>query len=181
MRKKHWPQTGGIPSRCPQRLPLRRCLLPDPGRAGHHHAARLPLENKRWRGRSYGRLATHHYRVALKGRLNLVRERYDNVIVALRDDKGCAQLKQIITGSFRTPKVGVVSAVESFADPILHLYGKAKRFVQGGKCEVFITVPWSNPVDTLLGTATRHFSVPRKESNKVRIKAATNPSQTYFR
>jgi hypothetical protein len=36
-----------------------------------------------------------------------------------------------------SPKVGVVSAVESFADPILHLYGKAKRFVQGGKCEVF--------------------------------------------
>ena len=82
-------------------------------------------------------LATHHYRVALKGKLNLVSERYDNVIVALLDDKGCAQLKQSITGSFGTPKVGVVSAVESLADPILHLYGKAKRFVQGGKCEVF--------------------------------------------
>jgi uncharacterized protein involved in outer membrane biogenesis len=82
-------------------------------------------------------LATHHYRVALKGKLNLVNERYDNVIVALLDDKGCAQLKQSITGSFGTPKVGVVSAVESLADPILHLYGKAKRFVQGGKCEVF--------------------------------------------
>jgi hypothetical protein len=82
-------------------------------------------------------LATHHYRVALRGKLNLVNERYDNVIVALLDDKGCAQLKQSITGSFGTPKVGVVSAVESLADPILHLYGKAKRFVQGGKCEVF--------------------------------------------
>ena len=82
-------------------------------------------------------LATHHYRVALRGKLNLANERYDNVIVALLDDKGCAQLKQSITGSFGTPKVGVVSAVESLADPILHLYGKAKRFVQGGKCEVF--------------------------------------------
>lgn len=82
-------------------------------------------------------LATHHYRVALKGKLNLVSERYDNVIVALLDDKGCAQLKQSISGSFGAPQVGVVSAVESLADPILHLYGKAKRFVQGGKCEVF--------------------------------------------
>jgi AsmA protein len=125
-------------------------------------------------------LATQHHRVALKGKLNLVNERYDNVIVALLGDKGCAQ-QQSITGSFGTPKVGAVSVVESFADPILHHYGKAKRFVQGGKCEVFITVPWSNPVDTLLGTATRHFSVPRKESNKVWIKAATNPSQTYLR
>ena len=84
-------------------------------------------------------LATHRYRVALKGKLNLVSERYENVIVALLDDKGCAQLKQSISGSFGDPQVGVVSAVNSLADPILHLYRKAKRFVQGGKCEVFYT------------------------------------------
>jgi len=82
-------------------------------------------------------LATHHYRVALKGKLNLVSERYENVIVALLDDKGCAQLKQSISGSFGAPQVGTVSAVKSLADPILHLYRKAKRFVQGDKCEVF--------------------------------------------
>ncbi|MBP1746122.1 MAG: AsmA family protein, partial [Deltaproteobacteria bacterium] len=82
---------------------------------------------------------THRYRVALKGKLNLVSERYENVIVALLDDKGCAQLKQSISGSFGDPQVGVVSAVNSLADPILHLYRKAKRFVQGGKCEVFYT------------------------------------------
>ena len=82
-------------------------------------------------------LATYHYRVALKGKLNLVNERYDNVIVALLDDKGCAQLKQSISGSFGAPQIGAVSAVESLADPILHLYRKTKRFVQGGKCEVF--------------------------------------------
>jgi len=82
-------------------------------------------------------LATHHHRVALKGKLNLVSERYDNVIVALLDDKGCAQLKQSISGSFAAPQIGAVSAVESLADPILHLYRKTKRFVQGGKCDVF--------------------------------------------
>ena len=82
-------------------------------------------------------LATRGHRVALKGKLNLVTERYDNVIVALLDGKGCTQLKQGITGSFSAPQVGVVSAMESLADPILHLYRKAKRFVQGGKCEVF--------------------------------------------
>lgn len=84
-------------------------------------------------------LATRHYRVALKGKLNLVSERYENVIVALLDDKGCAQLKQNISGPFGAPQVGTVSAVKSLADPILHLYRKAKRFVQGGKCEVFYT------------------------------------------
>ena len=49
-------------------------------------------------------LATHHNRVALKGKLNLVSERYDNVTVALLDDKGCAKFKQTITGSFNSPR-----------------------------------------------------------------------------
>lgn len=81
--------------------------------------------------------ATAHNRVALRGRLNLVSERYDNVTVALLDDKGCAKLKQSISGPFDAPKVGTVSAVQSLAEPIFGLYRKAKRFVQGGKCEVF--------------------------------------------
>ncbi|MFZ3137970.1 MAG: AsmA family protein [Thermodesulfovibrionales bacterium] len=82
-------------------------------------------------------LATHHNRVALKGKLDLVSERYDNVIVALLDDKGCAKFKQRISGSFGSPQVSAVSAVESLAGPIFNLYRKAKRFIQGGKCEVF--------------------------------------------
>jgi uncharacterized protein involved in outer membrane biogenesis len=81
--------------------------------------------------------ATPHNRVALKGRLNLVSERYDNVTVALLDDKGCAKLKQSISGPFGAPNVGAVSAVQSLAEPIFNLYRKAKRFIQGGRCEVF--------------------------------------------
>lgn len=82
-------------------------------------------------------LATHHNRVALKGKLNLVSERYDNVIVALLDDKGCAKFTQGISGTFGSPQIGAVNAVESLAGPIFKLYRKAKKFVQGGKCEVF--------------------------------------------
>ncbi|MGD0274773.1 MAG: AsmA family protein [Syntrophales bacterium] len=82
-------------------------------------------------------LATRHNRVALKGKLDLVSERYDNVIVALLDDKGCAKFKQSIVGSFGSPQVGAVSAVESLVGSISDLYRKANRFVQGGKCEVF--------------------------------------------
>jgi len=82
-------------------------------------------------------LATNHNRVALKGKLDLVSERFDNVTVALLDDKGCALFKQTISGPFDNPRAGTVSAVESLAGPFFNLYGKAKRFVQGGKCEVF--------------------------------------------
>ena len=82
-------------------------------------------------------LATRHNRVALKGKLNLGSERFDNVTVALLDDKGCPMVKQTISGSFENPRPGTVSAVESLAGPFFGLYRKAKRFVQGGKCEIF--------------------------------------------
>ena len=82
-------------------------------------------------------LATHHNRVALKGKLNLLSERYENVIVALLDDKGCAKFTQSISGSFGSPRIGAVNAVESVAGPFINLYSKAKRLAQGGKCEIF--------------------------------------------
>jgi AsmA protein len=82
-------------------------------------------------------LATRHHRAALKGKLNLVKERYDNVVVALLDEKGCPTFEQSISGSFSSPSTGPVSAIESLAGPIIDLYRKAKRFAQAGKCEVF--------------------------------------------
>lgn len=81
--------------------------------------------------------ATRHNRVALKGKLNLVSEQYDNVIVALLDDKGCARFKQGINGPFRSPRIGAVSSLETLLGPILNLYRKATGIVQGEKCEVF--------------------------------------------
>jgi uncharacterized protein involved in outer membrane biogenesis len=82
-------------------------------------------------------LATLHNRIALKGRLNLVSERYDNVTVALLDEKGCAKFEQSIVGSFGSPQIGAVSAVASLTGPITDFYKKAKRFFQVGSCEVF--------------------------------------------
>jgi hypothetical protein len=57
--------------------------------------------------------------------------------VALLDDKGYVKFKQGISGLFGSPQVGKVSTVESLGGPISNLYRKAKRFIQGGKCEVF--------------------------------------------
>ena len=82
-------------------------------------------------------LATRRNRVALRGKLNLVSERYDNVTVALLDDKGCVKSKQTITGPFNNPQVGVVSAVESLGGSVMNLYRKGKQLVHAGQCEVF--------------------------------------------
>ncbi|HAR97033.1 MAG TPA: hypothetical protein DCR97_13900, partial [Deltaproteobacteria bacterium] len=82
-------------------------------------------------------LATRRNRVALKGKLNLVEERYDNLVVALLDNKGCAKFKQGISGPFSSPQVGSIDVVESLAAPLLNLLKQTKRFVQGGRCQVF--------------------------------------------
>jgi hypothetical protein len=82
-------------------------------------------------------LSTKHNRVALKGKLDLVNKRYKNVTVALLDNEGCAKFNQSISGSFIHPRIGSLSVVNSLSGPIVNLFSKAKRFIQGGKCEVF--------------------------------------------
>ena len=82
-------------------------------------------------------LSTQHNRVALKGKLNLVSEQYDDVTVAILDDKGCAIFEQGVSGPFGSPRIGAVSAVQSLVGPVVDLFKKAERFIQGGKCKVF--------------------------------------------
>lgn len=82
-------------------------------------------------------LATQHHRIALKGMLNLVSEHYENVTVAILDEKGCAKFKQPISGPFGSPEIGTVSTIESMAGPIVSLYSQTKRLLKGGKCDVF--------------------------------------------
>jgi AsmA protein len=81
--------------------------------------------------------ATRRNRIALKGKLNFVSERYDGVTVALLDEKGCAKLTQGISGPFGSPRISAVGALESLVGPLTDLYQKTKRLLQGGKCEVF--------------------------------------------
>ena len=82
-------------------------------------------------------LSTQNNRVALKGRLNLVDRQYENVTMALLDERGCTKLKQSITGPFGKPEVGAVSMVRTLGGPIFNIYNKAKRLIQGDNCEVF--------------------------------------------
>lgn len=84
-------------------------------------------------------LATRQNRMALKGRINFVTERFDDVTIALIDARGCARVKQKIRGPFRKPVVEKPSVLMSLAGPALNLYKQARTFFPGGKCEVFYT------------------------------------------
>jgi AsmA protein len=86
--------------------------------------------------------ATRKTRIALKGRLDIVNERFLDVTVAVLDAKGCATLRQKISGPFRNPKVDKVSTLQSAAAPILGLFEQARKLtklLEPSKCETFYT------------------------------------------
>jgi uncharacterized protein involved in outer membrane biogenesis len=81
-------------------------------------------------------MATNEHRIALKGGLDFVNERFADVTVALIDAKGCPRVQQTIRGSFQKPVVEKPSVLTSLAGPALKLLKQARDLFRG-QCEVF--------------------------------------------
>lgn len=90
-------------------------------------------------------MATNENRVALQGRLDFVNERFDDVSVALIDDKGCVRVQQSIHGAFKKPVVEQPSAIKSLTGPVARLLKQVGRFFPGGECEVFYAGSVASP------------------------------------
>jgi hypothetical protein len=81
-------------------------------------------------------MATNENRVALAGSLDFANERFEDVTMAVVDERGCVTMRQKIRGSFRNPEVEKVHVLRSVAGPVLNLFKQGKKLL-GGKCEVF--------------------------------------------
>jgi AsmA protein len=81
-------------------------------------------------------MATKQNRVALRGGLDFVNGRFDNVTMALIDAKGCAKVRQRISGTFQNPLVEQPSLLASLTGPARRLLQRGSEFL-GGRCEVF--------------------------------------------
>jgi AsmA protein len=81
-------------------------------------------------------MATQKNRVALKGGLDFVSGRYDEVTVAVVDAKGCPIVTQKVRGPFLTPVVEKPNVVGTFTGPARTLLRQARSLL-GGKCDVF--------------------------------------------
>lgn len=81
-------------------------------------------------------MATAKNRVALKGALNFVTARFEDVTVALIDNHGCARAKQKIRGPFSQPEVEQPDVLRTLTGPARALFKEAKDLF-GGKCDVF--------------------------------------------
>ena len=82
-------------------------------------------------------LATAKNRIALQGGLDFAHERFANVTVAAIDEKGCARVRQAIRGSFAKPVVEKPHFLTSLAGPVRKLFGRVRRLLPEGPCEVF--------------------------------------------
>ncbi len=90
-------------------------------------------------------MATDKNRVALKGNLDFVNGRFDDVTVALVDAEGCALARQKIRGPFGQPDVEKPDVLGAVTGPARTLVRQAKDLL-GGKCEVFYAGSVESPI-----------------------------------
>lgn len=81
-------------------------------------------------------MATKENRLAMKGALDFVDMKFDDVTVAILDHEGCARVEQRIRGPFSKPVVERPSVISSMTGPVSRLVGKTKKLF-GAKCTVF--------------------------------------------
>ena len=110
------------------------------GSRGNSAIRRLVSEWKVERGVAQAQdvaVATNENRIALHGGLDFVNGRFNDVTVALIDSKGCAKVRQKISGTFRKPVVEKPDILKTLTGPALRLLKKGRDIFPGGECEVF--------------------------------------------
>jgi AsmA protein len=89
-------------------------------------------------------LATKKYRIAMKGGLNFVNNRFDDVTVAVLDKRGCAVYSQKVRGPFSKAKIEKVSILKSITGSVTNALKDAWKFI-GGECKVFYSGSVAQP------------------------------------
>jgi len=79
-------------------------------------------------------MTTNRYRIAMKGELDLVNERFQDLVVAVIDDTGCPKVQQKISGPFNKPVIERPNVLSAIVGPALNLLSGAKNLVTGRHC-----------------------------------------------
>jgi AsmA protein len=90
-------------------------------------------------------LASKKQRIAMKGGLNFINERFVDVTVAALDKRGCAVYSEKVHGSFHKPQIEKESIFTSIAGSVSNPLEDAWKFIQGKKCTVFYSGSVAQP------------------------------------
>ena len=85
--------------------------------------------------------------MALQGKLDFVNSRFDKVVAAVIDKKGCAEFTQKIYGSFEKPQFGKTTIFKSIAGAFLSLFSKTGKLISGKECKTFYSGSVAHPSD----------------------------------
>jgi uncharacterized protein involved in outer membrane biogenesis len=90
-------------------------------------------------------LASKKQRIAMKGGLNFINERFVDVTIAALDKRGCAVYSEKVSGSFHKPQIEKKSIFTSIAGSVSNPLKDAWKFIQGKKCTVFYSGSVAQP------------------------------------
>ena len=90
-------------------------------------------------------LASKKQRIAMKGGLNFINERFVNVTLAALDKRGCTVYIEKVHGPFSKPQIEKESVFTSIAGSVSNPLEDAWTFIQGKKCTVFYSGSVAHP------------------------------------
>ena len=90
-------------------------------------------------------LASKKQRIAMKGGLNFINERFVDVTVAALDKRGCIVYSEKVHGSFHKPQIEKESIFTSIAGSLSNPLEDAWKFIQGKECTVFYSGSVAQP------------------------------------
>lgn len=90
-------------------------------------------------------LSSKKQRIAMQGALDLINERFVDVIVAALNEPGCAVYSEKVRGSFQAPQIEKENIFKSIAGSVLNPVQDAWKFIQGQECTVFYSGSVAQP------------------------------------
>ena len=81
----------------------------------------------------------------MKGGLNFIDNRFEDAVVSVLDDHGCAVLTQKVHGSFSSPEISTINMLRSLTRPVTNLVKSALKLFDSGPCNVFYSGSVASP------------------------------------
>jgi AsmA protein len=82
-------------------------------------------------------MASQKRRIAMKGGLNFIDNRFEDAVVAVVDQNGCAVFTQKVHGPFSRPEIGNINILKSLTSPLTNLFKSAVKLFSNKPCDVF--------------------------------------------
>ena len=95
-------------------------------------------------------MATKKRRIAMKGGLNFTDNRFEDVVVAVVDQHGCAVVTQKVRGPFGRPEIGNIDVLKSLTSPVTNLFKSAVKLFSNKPCDVFYSGSVAPPEENKL-------------------------------